>query len=296
MDYGVEDLPQFGVMLVPPSAPEFAALAAEIQTRIEKPVTGSPPLPPKRYVDDGPGMILRNRATQAIAALAWVWTTETADGRRWPSYTSMIGGGPSLLAPFGLDDRLRKLYGYWHTVLPGSKRLIRGNQLLGDNSDVRPPREDEIWKGGFVTGGGLGGARLRSPVVRVTLALDGVFFLDGGFAGPDLTHGFDRVSANVNAHLEVGRIAREGHSAGLTPAAIFDKIEAGTGPGRGLAPPPRPPRPGAPVDPEELRRTSLQDLATQIAMTRQHGLLSDDRYILMLMSWADTPVANLRRL
>ena len=219
MEYRVEDLPQFGVFLVPPSAPEFAALLADIQKRIGNRVAGSPPAPPPWSDPDAPAMILRNNSQTGIAALAWIWKTQTADGRTSPSSISMIGGGPSVLAPFGLDDRLRKLYGYWHVVLPGSKRLIRGNELLGDNTDVRPPHDDEIWKGGFVTGGGGGGGRFRSPVVAITLALDGVFFLDGGFAGPDTLHNFDRFTAGVNAKMEVAKIARDGHNQGLAPAA-----------------------------------------------------------------------------
>jgi hypothetical protein len=76
----------------------------------------------------------------------------------------------------------------------------------------------------------------RSPVAAINLALDGVFFVDGGFAGPDTLHNFDRFTAEVNARLEVAKIARDGHNRGLAPAAIFEKIEAATGPDRGLAP------------------------------------------------------------
>jgi hypothetical protein len=297
MEYRVEDLPQFGVILVPPSVPEFAALLADIQKRIENPVAGSPPVPPSsptRWSDpDAPAMVLRNNSQIAIAALAWIWKTHRADGRAYPSSTSMIGNGPSLLAPFGFDERLRKLYGYWHVVLPGSKRLIRDSELLGDNSDVRPPEGDEIWKGGIISGGGGGRAQFRSPVIAITLALDGVFFVDGGFAGPDSLHNFDPFTAGADGRMEVAKIARDGHNQGLAPGAILEKIEAVTGPGRRLAPPPPPPMHG-PVDPAGRRRDNLQDLADQIAMMRQHQ--SDDSVIYTLMSWTETPLPNFRRL
>ena len=235
MEYRVEDLPKFGVILVPPSAPEFPALLTDIRKRIENPVAGSPPAPPAGNDPDAPAMILRNNSKTGIAALSWIWKTQTADGRSTPSSTSMMGSGPSVLAPFSLDERLRKLLAYWQVVLPGSKRLIRDNELLGDNSDVRPPHDDEIWKGGIVSGSGGGYLRFRSPVIAITLALDGVFFVDGGFAGPDTLHNFDRFTAEVNARLEVAKIARDGHNRNLALAAIFEKIEAVTGPDRGLA-------------------------------------------------------------
>jgi hypothetical protein len=268
-------------------------LLADIQKRIEKPVAGSRPAPPPWSDPDAPAMILRNNSQTGIAALAWIWKPQTADGRNAPSSISMIGSGPSVLAPFGLDERVRKLYAYWHVVLPGSKRLIRGGELLGDNTDVRPPHDDEIWKGGGIGFGGGGRARFRSPVTAVTLALDGIFFVDGGFAGPDTLHNFDRLTAEVNARMDVAKIARDGHNLGLVPAAIFEKIEAVTGPDRGLAPPPPPPMHG-PVDPAGLRRDNLQNLANQIGMMRQHQ--SDDRVIYTLMSWTETPLPNFRRL
>jgi hypothetical protein len=82
--------------------------------------------------------------------------------------------GTSLLEPFGLDERTRKLYGYWHVILPGSKRGIRANRMFGD-TDVRLPQTDERWTGdGF--GGGGGSRRPLDPLKSVTLVLDGVFF------------------------------------------------------------------------------------------------------------------------
>jgi hypothetical protein len=293
VEYRVEDLPEFGVILVPPSAPEFPALLADIQKRIQNPVAGSPPARPPGSDPDVPAMILRNNSQTGIATLAWIWKTQTVDGRTTPSSTSMIDSGPSVLAPFSLDERVRKLYAYWHVVLPGSKGLVRDAELVGDNSDVRPPHDDEIWKGGIVSVGGAGYSRFRSPVIAISLAIDGVFFVDGGFAGPDTLHNFDRFTAEVNARLEVAKIARDGHNRGFAPAAIFEKIEGITSPDRGLAPPPPPPMRG-PVDPAGLRRDDLQNLSNQIAMMRRDQ--SGDRVIYTLMSWTETPLPNFRKL
>jgi hypothetical protein len=125
----------------------------------------------------------------------------------------------------------------------------------------------------------------------VTLALDGVFFLDGGFAGPDTLYNFDRMTADVEAHLEVAKIARDGHNKGHSPEVIFTQIEVLTGPDRGPAPP-APPLRGRGGD---FRQDSVRNLASQIGMMRQQGA-GDDRVIYLLMSWTETPLPNFHKL
>jgi hypothetical protein len=289
MEYRCEDLPRYGVVLLPPSSPEYIALLADIQKRLADPIPGSAPHLPDFEDLAAPTIILCNHSQTAIAALSWIWRFELETGRSTGSSVSALGV-PSMLAPFGLDERLRKLYDYWHVILPGSKRGIRGSSMFGDNTDVRPPQPDELWKGGGFGGGG-GSRRPLGPLKSVTLALDGVFFLDGGFAGPDTLNNFDRMTADVNAHLQVAKIALDGHNKGLSPAAIFTQIEVVTGPDRGPAPPP-PPRPGGGGD---FRQDSLRNLASQIGMMRHRGL-EDDRVIYFLMSWTETPLPNFHRL
>src|SRR5260370_3188490 len=198
MEYRCEDLPRYGVVLLSPSSSEYAALLADIQKRLANPLPGSAPQLPDFEDPAAPTMILCNHSQTAIAALAWIWKFELETGRSTGSSVS-TAGVPSVLAPFGLDERMRALYGYWHVILPGSKRGIRGSSMFGDNTDVRPPQPDELWIGGGVGGGG-GSRRPLGLLKSVTLALDGVFFLDGGLAGPDTLHNFDRMTADVHAH------------------------------------------------------------------------------------------------
>jgi len=287
MEYLCEDLPRYGAVLLPPSSPEFVGLLADIQNRLAKPVPGSAPQLPDFEDPSAPTMILCNRAPSAIAAVSWIWTFELDTGRSMRSSVSAVGV-PSLLAPFGLDERMRKLYGYSQVVLPGSKRGIRGSSMFGDNTDVRLPRPDELWTGGgFGVGGGSRGP--LGPLKSVTLALDGVFFADGGFAGPDTLYTFDRLTAEVDAYLQVAKIALDGHNQGLTPETIFTQIEVVTGPDRGLAPPPPP---GARGD---FRQDKLRNLATQIGLMRRHGM-GDDEVVYLLMSWTETPLPRFRKL
>jgi hypothetical protein len=45
MEFYCEDLPLHGVVLIPPSSPDYDSLLADIQRRIDHPVAGSPPIP-----------------------------------------------------------------------------------------------------------------------------------------------------------------------------------------------------------------------------------------------------------
>jgi hypothetical protein len=285
MQYQCEDLARYGVVLIPPSSPDYASLLDDIQKRLDNPIPGS--APQFDFGDDpsAPTMILCNRSQTPIAAVSWIWKFEAEAGR--PTGTSvLVYWGPSVLIPFGLDEQTCTLFRDWHVILPGSKRFIRGNRMLGDNTDVRPPNPDELWKGsGF--GAGSGSRRLSGPLKSVTLALDGVFFLDGSFAGLDTLYNFERVTAYVDAQLQVAKIARDGHNQGVSSAMIFTQIEVLTGPTPAALPPPR-------VEKENLLQFSLQNLAFEIGFMRQNGF-GDDQVIYRLMSWTETPLPNFHR-
>jgi hypothetical protein len=300
MEFRCEDLPQFGVILVPPSSSEYDRLLGDIQRRIDHPLETAPSLPasmrPRILEEDRESSaILLNRSQRGIAEIQQVWTFEEVNGR---TYTSSIGGGanPSVLLPFGLSEKVLKLYGYWHVILPGSKRyLSRDGQQVGDNSDVRPPGPDEVWTtgGGFGVAGGGGRRRSQGPLAKVTLTLDGVFFDDGGFAGPNQKGLWEQVVASAEAHLRLSRIARQGHDNGATPQKILAEIESVSGPATDHPPQPLPPGNGART-PEAYREAALERLAWEIGRARNSQ--GDERTVYMLLAWANQPLPHFRKL
>jgi hypothetical protein len=295
MEFLCEDLPRFGVILVPPSSSEYDRLLGDIQRRIDHSSEIAPSLPesmrPRILEEDrDTSAILLNRSQHGIAEIQEVWTFEEANGR---SYTSSIGGGanPSVLLPFGLSEKVLKLYGYWHVILPGSKRyLSRNGEQVGDNSDVRPRGPDEVWTGGgFGVGGGGGRQRSQGPLAKVTLTLDGVFFDDGGFVGLNQKGLWEQVVVSAESHLQLSRIAREGHDKGATPQKILTEIESVTGPATDHPPPPPPPS-----NPEAYRESALQRLAWEIGRARNSQ--GDERTVYMLLAWANEPIPHFRKL
>jgi hypothetical protein len=295
MEFRCEDLPDFGVILMPSTSPESAGLRADIEQRLHNQVAGAPPLPrrtkPPLSEDGGPFAILINRGPRAIASIEQVWSYRVAGGR---VFQSSFGGGfaESVLLPFGLLEKILKLYRYWHVILPGSKRLLSsGGEILGDNTDVRPPGPDEMWTGGVISVQGGGGQAFRD-LESVTLTLDGVFFTDGGFAGSNQYGLWDQVVARAQVQLQVARIARSGHNAGSAVEQIFADIEKRIGPAGNR--PPAPPAPNRSWSPEEYRRYAAESLAYTIGVNRRS--FGDERMIYHMMDWDTAPVPRFHKL
>ena len=167
-----------------------------------------------------------NRAQTAIVNVTYAWSFLDGVGRERP-HTFAPGAGTSLLLPFGFDERGRKIHAYWHTIFPGSKRLITADgDWLGDNSDVREPAADEIARGG--SGGGKPGHRDGS-LRPVKLALDGVFFADGSFAGPNQRKTFEHTVCAAEGYFACAALAREALEMGTTSDDFFRQVRELTG-------------------------------------------------------------------
>src|ERR1700691_2740429 len=125
MEFLCEDLRQFGVELIPPSAPEYDRLLADIRWRVDDPVEGSPPLLDwmRGRIEDEDreaSAILVNRSPFGIAAIQQVWGFRESGGRTYTHSTGPGANNPSILLPYGLPAQSLKLRGYWDVILPGS--------------------------------------------------------------------------------------------------------------------------------------------------------------------------------
>jgi hypothetical protein len=303
-----EDLSAYGVVLIPPGSQQYFDLLADIELRLQNRPQGSPPLLPNTLSrigehDTSGSAILVNRAKVAIANLAYFWSFRLSNGRVVTS-SYRQGAGPSILLPFLQHERIKKFDAYWNRIFPGSKRLIifEGG-IYGDNTDVRPPAPDELSAGGGFSLGRGGGGNNGEPF---KLTLDGVFFIDGGFAGPNQLGSWDHLIAAREAYLSASALAR---SAPQTPAgradffARMDKLSGlDADPRReipsALAPlPPRPPRPPSRAsgpDRESIREYEQQSVArTALRMRNGQG---DAAAITAIAAWQDMPSPEPHRL
>jgi len=241
----------------------------------------------------GPPFLV-NRAQIAIASMAYVWSFRTADGRVVP-HQFLPGTNPSVLLPFGRGERTWKFGAFWQTIFPGSKRLMTSDgQCYGDNTDIRAPAADELWHGGFISGYGGSSNEELEPV---KLALDGVFFVDGGFAGPNRLGTWEHTRFAAEAHLACAALACEARARNSPPGAFFLQVQQLTGQTDEMqVPPPPPPRSlasGAP-DAESIRRFEQRRVGQRVlAMRKSFG---DEAAIARTAEWSDAPVPKLHEL
>ena len=298
MDFVCEDISQHGVVLVPVSAPEYDKLLTDIQRREANTTEESPPFPaklrPRIIPEDRPtSAILLNRSTKAIAGLQAVWRFETESGRTVRHSRCMLSPRP-LVLPFGFRQlQSQKKYEYWNTIFPGSTRYIGDSGIVGDNRDVRPPTADEKRRGGVIGGVGDSGFSGLEVIRQVTLALDGIFFLDGEFVGPDTEKMFESTVAEAEAHRIVARIASDGHYKGLSAADILIEIEKTTG-----TAPERPPLPtqlqNRAAKTGDLLKAALQGIAYQLDLQRASST-SNEQVVLNILSWDELDRPQIRR-
>jgi hypothetical protein len=258
MEFLCQDLPEAGVVLVPQI----------------------PPI----------GATLINQSEKPIVAWSLQYRTEDESGRAGGANATMSGNSiPSVLLPFGLTPELRKQLLYQNAILPGSRRYIRDGELLGDNTDVRPAQPDEVWKATFTLGGGNRLIRDLDELKSVTLILDGIFFADGEFAGPNQLQLFDTVVHEAEVYRDVARAVSRLVKSGNNADTIFTAVEKLTGPSRAAMPP----RPGAQSPPEAFREQARSFIASMISCLRKQR--SDSEAMSMLVDWADVDLPHYRR-
>jgi hypothetical protein len=61
------------------------------------------------------------------------------------------------------------------------------------------------------------------------LTLDGVFFVNGGFAGPNRLGSWERTTLAAQARLECAALAREARSKGTPADEFFVQVQTHTG-------------------------------------------------------------------
>jgi hypothetical protein len=274
------DLADHGIVLVAPHAPEYQDFLDDIEQRHQA-------RPTENFTTANGSAILLNRANLSIIAIAYTWAFQNRHGRTIFRHV-LPGRSPSILLPFGLDDRVRKIRTFWNTIFPGSKRLMTSEGgWYGDNTDVRQPEDGELWPGGF----GTGVCSARMPDEPQSLTLDGVFFEDGGFVGPNRLGAWEHIVYAAEARLACAALAREARWQPAPANSFFDHVRELTG---HTDQRPIPPPPSGPPDPESIHRYERQVVGYRIHAMRERA--GDERTILTIDAWNNVPAPGLHML
>jgi hypothetical protein len=296
MEFFCEDLRDAGIVLVPPSSPEYGPLLTNLEQRSSCPPLSALPSASSELMaplnrQDPTAAVLLNQSGKAIAAWTLVWRYEEFQGRKYSSsYTMGSRQVPSLLLPFGMQEAQRKSASYWEVILPGSARYVSGGDMFGDNTDVRlPTTEERRNEGGIGSGGSRRDPKPIDQMKYVTLAVDGMFFSDGEFVGPNQHHLFENVACWAEAHHEVAVVAHGERERGADACRILASVAELTGPADD----------GAVLhhevkgNLEGLRHDAKSRIAWAIsAMQKMWG---DEAAASMLVSWADGSLPQYRR-
>ena len=288
-----EDQPAAGLVLVPPSAPEYDALLEDIRTRNLQMAerypgpfgeTTAKAIAPEQRATSA---ILLNKRSKTLALAQILWRCVRIEG---PPFNESIGwiGQRRLLLHFGELTPIQKIFGYWFTVLPGSKRYLAKNLIVGDNSDVRPPNADEIWNGGWTQGSGGPGFQSNVRLRSMTISIDAAFFLDGEFVGPNRSQLFEEITAEASAHRKVGVLASEPGD----PVDVLSAIKRLTGPATVTSVRSRP-HASASTSQSEYEEYALQTIAQQIARMRSWS--SDEQIVQTLRHAKDARLPDFRK-
>jgi hypothetical protein len=126
----------------------------------------------------------------------------------------------------------------------------------------------------------------------VKLTLDGVFFIDGGFAGPNHLWSWEATVFAAEAYLNCVALAQEARRQGTPPAEFFAKVQTLTGQMDERMPPPL----HAPnlESGEPIRLYELQMVGSRVFDLRKR--LGDEAAIAAIEAWANASVPKFYKL
>jgi hypothetical protein len=210
------DLKEFGLPLIIPSDPTFGHLSEEIRSR--------DPFPARTRETPARGAVLENKTGRAVVTLAHVWRYTEQNGKTRTSRHSNLGSGRQMDVLMGKEKGLRD---QWSFILPGSKRLITENNMLGDNSDVIEPYELPPGGGRGFAGGTARGTTERDDdgLIGIELSIDVAILDDGLCVGPDETGLCERLKEEMQLQKETAMKIVERLQEGASEGQIFEILQ-----------------------------------------------------------------------
>jgi hypothetical protein len=200
-DFQTKDFPEHGVHLIGPSNPSFAKLV-QLTKSNEDSVTDVPPI------------FLQNTSKHSVVGYRITWecvdkagVADVRDVSNIISYVFLHGDESERIQAMSCDAKVMEPNSTWFISL-----------------EHPTERVEQIGTGQESTHGSYT-PKISNECSRVTISVDGVFFDDGTFLGPDTTAFFNEVKAQMDARHEILSKVQSDLKSGVRVEEILRKLE-----------------------------------------------------------------------
>jgi hypothetical protein len=200
--FQTKDFPEQGVQLIGPSNPSFAKLA-QLVTSDELSGTAVPPV------------FLQNTSKHSIVGYRITWAcidkagiADVRDKSKIISYVFLHGDKA---------ERIQAMAGDVGVMEPNSTWFI---SLDGPTRRVQDTGAEPGWMPGSYTT-----PKISEKYSKLTISVDGVFFDDGTFVGPDTTGFFNEAQYEIDARYEILNQVESDLKSGVRVEDVFTKLE-----------------------------------------------------------------------
>src|SRR5713226_2760907 len=212
------DIPQHGLLLVDTSGSFYGEIAPSFNSKW-------------REISDSvqfPCLALLNESDQTVVAYKLLWNLERANGARRVDEKSFA----NIEALMGVDVIEEQVQSFDDpTIRPGDFRLFATTTRMPIDTRTEAQRSCGIKA---ITGGMPFSSDDRggSAYIRATITIDGAFYSDGRFVGPDTTGYFAIVRAEVRAKVDLLHEISRHFESGRPLRELFEHLRADSPPTR----------------------------------------------------------------
>lgn len=224
VQFNKRDFPEHGVHIITSVDPSFEALASGYFKAKAKNIPES--LNPF-------SVFIKNSGNKTVVAYALRWQMVRADGQVIQNTTSYSEPGVLM----GNEMPNNPAFKHIDAIEPGAVRCFSWD------SPIREDTSQPLGGGDAPVSGKLSPNQFKDPIARrdniraelslatdLTVSLDGVFFDDGTFIGPNITGFFERIQSVVNAKVDLLREIEIASQTGTVEQAIENITVKSKGP------------------------------------------------------------------
>jgi hypothetical protein len=216
-----KDLPNHGLTIIKPSDSGFDNMAAALLAgRSQDEIESLKPF----------SVIVKNTGNRTVVAYTVIWECTEPDGRK-AAYRIAHANSEALIDTEEYLKALARTPSMDDTIKPNTARLLsilpvgRGGGFGSQGEQNQMEQSQDLPNINRAEMIQRFGSELLRKYIDITVSIDGVFFDDGTFIGPDTTGFFDDMKIQVNAKRDLINSISEKLKLGRSKDEIFKDVE-----------------------------------------------------------------------